>query len=189
MSTGQDTSTPARPSDRDPAVIRAVVEKLTKPILAWLNEAGSVDDEGDSLESLERVLSDAYDWDGYRLAQDLERWHYWQPDAALVEILSDAEHLRYEAHKKAVTAWSQANGLTPKYAVGQRVRFRTFHHGPQEGEIVGVDAKLLRYTVFVAALGHVRRGEPVTGGSATHGILLEEDKLQPVEAAQDGGAK
>lgn len=185
MSTGQDTSTPTRPSDRDPAVIRAVVEKLTKPILAWLRDGDSLDDEGDSLEGLERVLSNAYDWDGYRLAQDLDRAG-WCPDAALVEILSDAEHLRYEAHKKAVAAWSQANGLTPKYAVGQRVRFRTFHHGPQEGEIVGVDAGQLRYTVFVAAMGHVRRG----AGDGTLGIVLEEDKLQPLPEEQAaGGAK
>jgi hypothetical protein len=171
----------AKPTNNDEAVVRAVVEKLKKPVLAWLEEGGSVDDEEDSLENLFQALSGAFDWDGYQLARRLEDRFCWSPDARLVEILSDAEHHRYRAHKDAVAAWVAANGATPKFKVGDRVRYRSFHHGPQEGEITHVDAAQLRYTVFVAALGHVRKGQGV------HGSILEEEQLSL--APETGGAK
>jgi hypothetical protein len=122
--------------------------------------------DADEIDSVADDLTKALRWhtDGYELASELDSY---SPDAALVEILDDADHLIRSEHEKACIAWVEANGLKGP-EIGTQVKHK------RGGEELGTVTKNWpdgRSTVGFPTLGHV------TEGTGCHGFILEWETL------------
>jgi hypothetical protein len=65
--------------------------------------------------------------DGYEMARDLEKHHYWSPDSDVVEKLDRFGIYCADELDRAVKEWVAANPMEPPFAVGAAV---TTAHGP-----------------------------------------------------------
>jgi hypothetical protein len=153
-----------RPTRRDPAVVTFAARKLAERICEDWDSAGDVDDWTTML------AKEASDWtDGYRLARELEKWHRIDPDAHLVEVLSEAYFFLEDAHKDALRKWVQITQWTPKFSVGDRVQCR---HGV--GRVNEIKADTAQY--LFAPDADVARYR--NGG----GIYAWEDEFTPCDS-------
>ncbi|HET6346655.1 MAG TPA: hypothetical protein VFH51_17105, partial [Myxococcota bacterium] len=99
-------------------------------------------------EQLEECLAEAWgDFDGYKLAKWLDDKYHWECDAPLVEVLEGASSCVHIAHREAVKAWVEANGITPKLAIGQTVSIIIGRQQKETGQIVAISTESAEYTV------------------------------------------
>ena len=160
-----------RPKSHDPEIIASVVEHLTPNVLKWMQAVDPDSETEDFLDTLTEAISSPFtDDDGYKLAKyfdDLD------PDEHLVEILSEAGSLRYDATKKACEKWAAENNVQP-IPEGTKVR-RKGHADYGIGEVIDSypDA---RQCVCFPDKGHgVQRG-----GQLTHGSIVAVEELEVV---------
>lgn len=124
----------ARPTRRDPAIIRAAAEKLAVACAEWCG-ASKPEDWVDDL-----IKCEFYWDDGYRLARALQDRCYVDPDADLVETLSYASSELWDAESVAVRAWIDANNIKPSLKVGDRISYREW-----VGVVNGIDEQRAIY--------------------------------------------
>ena len=154
---------PPRPKISDDASLQRYVDALIPRVLTWLRDAGEFDESnpGESyLRQLREELLDSVDYhnDGYEIAKNLERRHYWGVDASLVEILDDSRALRMVTFYSLIKEWVFSNGILPQYSVGQSVRFRMSETRDAEhvSEITEVRLDRAQYLINSPMLGHVK---------------------------------
>jgi hypothetical protein len=133
---------PPRPALHSSEVVfRASRRAAGEIIKEWWGEASKAD-RNHIVDALCQAFSRSIQQDGYAMACYLDRQFLWDPDANLVDIL-DRGHL-YDAHNAAVREWVAANGITPKFAVGNEVSCR---HG--NGVIVSIYTVSGEYVVEI----------------------------------------
>jgi hypothetical protein len=158
---------PTRPKYSDPAIIEAVAHRLAPCVHQW-NPSDS--DEEDIGADLIKLLQGTHDYDGYKLARELEQYQHYDSDAMLVDILDSTSHLFHEELAKASKAWVEEH-LPPEPPAGARV----YQKGMEEKNGIGIVTRNYpdgRSTVNFAQLGHI------TEGTGTHGLVLEWEKLE-----------
>jgi hypothetical protein len=136
-------------------VVAAVAKKLTPKVIEWENQPES--DHQEVEDTLKELLTNNHDWDGFQLAKDLDDGG-WCPDAGLVEILDEATHLQITEHGRLVKEWIEANGVQPKFQVGDKVSFR-LSFKPHTGTIKKVYPETLQYVIDQE--GRTEMGDPV----------------------------
>lgn len=154
-----DVGQPPRPKITDDASQERYVDALIPRVLDWLRECGEFVDATPGeyyLQQLREELLDSIDYhnDGYEIAKNLERRHYWSVNASLVELLDDSVALRMVTFNSLIKEWVFSNGILPKYSVGQSVRFVTHRNVEHVGEITRVEFDQARYVIHCPALGH-----------------------------------
>jgi hypothetical protein len=130
------------------------MQPVLDEIEVWLGEALSDHEKDDIVRRIGRGLGMD---NGYDLAKEMEGLGY-EPDAQLVDILDSAVFHLYSVENRKLAEWVVASGARPKLKVGDRVKVRKFLADKTlyDGEIVSIDEKQGKYTVFSEALGHVR---------------------------------
>jgi hypothetical protein len=109
-----------RPRPSDPEIVSVSVEKtVLADVMTWLKDASERDE-------VKADLVKAVDADGYEFAKNLERRSYWDPDAELVEILSN--YSTYSAMESAERDWVAVNGITIPFAANAIVIWRGKRH-------------------------------------------------------------
>jgi len=166
-----DVGQPQRPKISDVVSQERYVDALIPRVLGWLRECGEfVDDTPGEyyLQQLREELLDSVDYynDGYEIAKNLERRHYWSVDASLVELLDDSRALRVVTFNSLIKEWVFSNGILPQYSVGQSVRFVTMRNIEHVGEITRINVDQAQYVIYCAELGHVR--PPKMGSSGIY---------------------
>lgn len=143
-----------RPTKRDKFVVAKAVDFAIEPVLAWLRqddpEAGKDEQDLASIRSdIEEALG-GWDLDGYKLAKRLDDW---DPDAALVEVLSNADSWVTKAHDLAVGEWVQIH-TPPTVPDGTQVAFKERAGGKLILGTVTRSYGLARFVVNCPSLGH-----------------------------------
>lgn len=138
-----------RPNDYSDEVVAKAAAALLPRFLQWLGK----DTQGDELNVLTELLDSTSDWDGFKLACDLDRDGY-TGDSSLVDILDGADGERYEAREKLVAAWVQEYDIRPKLKVGDVVRYKD-RECDVEGIVTKIDSVHAVYTVTCPSLGHI----------------------------------
>lgn len=192
--TGDPLRWPKQPSTRDDAVLQWVALKLMPAIKAWLGK-DNMDTDDELTEAIKSVLEDSYDWDGYALAKEFDS-QGWSSDAALVDVLSSADHYLYTARNAIVEEWVKAHDVTPKFKVDDAVMVRQGDEGinagaagkqiPKGTALNGVIDSIRghTYTVTIAELGHVRSGDPSGPQfNRTVGSVFRWDHVENSDAA------
>lgn len=161
-----------RPKRHDAAIRRQAAEALVPEIEEWLGESIS----GPECEELVRTLSSCCGDDAYDIARELERGGY-TPDSSLVEVLDGFD--TYRIHADAVRLWIAETGATPKLSIGATVAIpvKMAEHNGVVGEIIAINERHGEYTVFCAALGHVREG------LGTHGLIFPWEEIEAATPA------
>jgi hypothetical protein len=174
-----------------PTLIAAAAEaaqEISKRVIEWLEEAGEqVTSDGSEAEiegHVKQVIEkNIHNLDGYELAKEMEDRFYYEPDSDLVEIMDNAHCAVLDAHDRIVEKWIVENSIKPRFAIGARVSFKR-NQGDKllyNGEIVHINEKQGKYTVFCEDLGHVR------SGCGTHGVVLPFEAVeQESQVAQEG---
>lgn len=128
---------PARPSAFDASIRAKAVQSIVKDVADWLEEEVS--------NELIYLLTETMPWnvhiDGFKWAVALQDRYLFDGDSALVEILEAAN--LHGAVRDAVKQWVEANGITPKFAVGTRVQ--TLSLGA--GTITRIDPEAAEYVI------------------------------------------
>lgn len=134
----------SRPTFKSPNIIEKVVDRLFLDVLEWLDSFETKTEEKEYPEikqQLKQLLQYSFDYDGYKLARDLER-EYWEVDARLVEILDNVIHLLFDAKREEVKLWIKENNLTPKYNLHKKIKYQYL-----TGIITKINAEELTYHV------------------------------------------
>jgi hypothetical protein len=156
---------------------RAVAEKIADDVVTWCQGKTNRDEV---IADLEKAI--AYGEDGYSIAKYLDTSRGWDVDADLVEILDRTFFEKLALHDKAVNEWVLAYSIKPKLEAGAAVTVHNRSTGNKvvDGQIVSIDEKRGRYTVFIEALGHVR------SGCGTTGVVLpfEDVEMQTAESTE-----
>jgi hypothetical protein len=145
-----------RPKMYDKLVTKNVALALLPKALKWADVCDEYAEQ--HLKDLEDALENAHST--FSIAKRLDDLT-WNVDDALVDILEEHEELRYNLHKDAEREWVEREGIRPKYAVGDTVKFL---YDPRctkmvfRGEIVKVSGDTAQYHIFSAGMGHVRPG-------------------------------
>ncbi|GGO89184.1 hypothetical protein GCM10011348_46340 [Marinobacterium nitratireducens] len=100
---------PPRPTVTDEIVREAAAEIAEKL-------GGSVDDI---------VKEYSYPMDGYELAKELEKWHYWNIGRDDIDTLDEVDFRVSDLLKKAQQEWAEAHNIQPPFPVGTRVMCRS----------------------------------------------------------------
>ena len=160
-----------RPTRFDPDVISAAVDELWPLILEWHSDVA--DNEKGAKADLRDAL-DGYEVDGYHLARHLDKAGWGEVDSALVDVLDQGAAFVRRAHREAIVAWVQREGITPAFDSGAKVRSDRMKDGGV-GVIAKIDATHAEYVVRFPSLGHVG------SGNGTYGTYLN---FEDVEAAK-----
>lgn len=159
---------PARPKRGDAAVIDRAARELLPDVMQWLDGEG---EEERTYQDLRKVLDRAFEYDGYDLAQEMDRLGY-ESDAELVEIL-DGGGIN-DAHRAVVEEWVRAHDLRLSLPIGTQVIARLYQR-TVTGEVTALHPKTAEYTVMVPSEGHVKTGP------GTHGYFVGFENVQPVD--------
>lgn len=165
-----NTTIPPRPKNNDPTIVIAVARRLAPSVLEWNPADGDEESIGSDLIEL---LNNAHDYDGYKLARELEQYHYYDSDASLVDILESTGHLFHEELAKASKAWVEEH-LPPSPPLAARVHEK----GREEKNGIGTVIRNYpdgRSTVNFPKLGHIIEG------TGTHGLVLEWENMTILE--------
>lgn len=139
----EQPSPPPRPTRRTPSVLAAIVDGLMNDVVQWFEddwrESERESTKADLLEAIQ------YGHDGYTRAKRLDDRHHWSCDAVLVEILDSADGWTEE--RRAVSAWVAANGIRPKFSIGDEVLLGAER---ELATIANIDEKHALYTVRTA---------------------------------------
>jgi hypothetical protein len=156
-----------RPKRHDKAILRQAAEALVPEVEEWIGE--SISDQ--ERERLVSTLASRCGDDAYDIARELERDGY-TPDSHLVEILDGFD--TYRIHAEAVRVWIAETGAAPKLAIGATVAIpaRMREHEGVVGEIAAINERSGEYTIYCAALGHVREG------LGTHGLIFSWEEIE-----------
>ena len=149
-----------RPTNSDPRIIEFIAGKL----------APLIDEEEGTLSDIMGALEDEHDWSAYNLCKYLDDNCYCDIDDTVTRVMDRAESLQWEHHQKLIKDWVRAEGIEPQFSWGDIVHFRRFDDYCV-GEIAKVRRETAQYTVFVEALGHVRKG------NGTHGSILNYENV------------
>lgn len=95
------------------------------------------------------VIQDAIEFDGYKLAKELEN-DGWIPDAGLVDILEGVDSAIHGVVAEKTKLWVADNKITPMFKQGDTVQFYSGWYNrkkPQSGKVeVGEIMKVLADT-------------------------------------------
>ncbi len=155
-----------RPCYQTPAVQQAAVNKMLPKVLAWLKDGNGEQDEAAVRKDLEKVIDAG---DGYQIVRSLDRYHHWDADSQLVEIMEDAPFALSDALREAERRWVEETGQKPAKQCGDICAF-DYRGSIYTGEITEIHPHGY-YTVFCPILGHVR------WGVGTHGTILPWEKV------------
>jgi hypothetical protein len=144
--TDAEPSAAVRPRRYDDAVCRLAAEELAPDIAEWMEEASLSPDQVVDLAKALRSQPD----NAFRLARELERRWYIEPDAALVEILDN--NGLWEAERQLVRAWVSETGALADLPDGTVVIWRD-----QTGEITGRNEDEATYTVWNERMGRPKQ--------------------------------
>lgn len=166
-----------RPKYSDRETLTRAVDKIIPEVLNWLQDGSTAEDIREDL-----LAVSSYPDDGYELCRKLDSYHHWQVNAQLVEIMDGMSHYKHTALEDREKEWIAAEGIKPKYGVGNTVEF------PREdevcsGKVYRVEVDVGKYVVFCPQLGHVEIGP------GTHGVYInfEDVKPAPTEAENKHG--
>jgi hypothetical protein len=107
---------PPRPIYGSPENRERCVQQVLGRVTAWAKDM--------DVDLVSRSLFSAFNPDAYRWARALDRHKGWEPDAELVEILSNTS--LHAAHDEMVREWVKRYGITVPFQRGDRVA--TPHH-------------------------------------------------------------
>ncbi len=127
-----------RPSRWSEAVLVEAATRMAPEFANWCQEPVS----DDLVKCLAKAMR--HEYDGYKIARNLENYSGVDPDEELVDILSGCHSIVDDALKNAEQQWVKYREIAPKHKVGDRVRCR---HG--EGTVREVYADIARYGVNV----------------------------------------
>lgn len=166
--TPADCPPPKRPAMTSPEVHERLVKRLAERFAAWNEEPLGEH----AIASLRRATELWFIDSAYRMARNLDT-DGWDVDDDVTEILSDAHGYGRMAHDAVVTEWVAKYDIRPPFPIGARVKCKV-QRVEHVGEVTAIDAKRATYTVRVAALGHVAKGE-----LGTHGFILNYEDVTP----------
>ena len=155
-----------RPTSRDISRY-AVAEEMLDDVMAFL-------DPGEDKKSVLDDLATALEYagtDGYEIAKYLDDRKSWNITADMVESFDRASMIEYKLTSDAVKKWVSFYAIASKFKQGDAVEVevrKTKYHG----EIVSIDTKEAKYTVYIEALGHVKSGQ------GTVGIVLPFEQVE-----------
>lgn len=148
---------PTRPLITDESFPTVIARGLLFKVLTWFQDGeGPVPSPKTVLDQLTSALRATPSDDSYRVARHLETCFSWYPDDNLINILSEAQDLRVEAHRTAVQTWAAQFGPRQTFLVGDRVRIDSKR---VMGEVVNVSVEYARYDISCPDLGHRVDGE------------------------------
>ena len=119
---------------------KTIEAEFLKQVVADINDWIADDDykfSGEDEKKLINVLSRERVWDGYKMCRDLERAFLIEPDAALVDLLDNANVMSFSLLASAVKEWVVANNIVPARKVGDSLSLK--FDGLTSPIIVGID--------------------------------------------------
>lgn len=165
-----------RPQRYDQDIAEEVANLLLPRVKEWMGKDRFEDDE--ILEQLADAINDNIGHDGYELARDLERDHYWEADAALVDIMEMVSSKVYSVWSNKCKTWVQANNIQPTLKVGDRVQWDKAFSGKSNGSISGIKTPMAQYVIHEDGQSY-----PHSKPASPLGLLLYYEDVQP-EAVQ-----
>lgn len=163
----------SRPTIHDPEILDLVAEKLVDCVTLE-----SDDEREDVKEQLREALSACLSTDGYVLGKYLDQYMGWEVDSELVDELSEADHITHKVHQDFIRKWIEDNNINPRFRVGDTVSV-VRKQDRAVGEIISIDHQRGKYTIFVEAFGHVRKG------NGSHGIIMDWEVIEKLNADKD----
>lgn len=156
-----ETVISARPSRRDPEIIREAARRLCEEqVFGYLDERGE-----HIVEQVAAVMR--YSTDGYEMCKELDRRHGWDCDRELVDIMDGADWNVDAVYRGREAEWVKANGIEPRFKIGDHVKTPNALFPPtdktHEGIVYEIDTVRGYYTVRVPSLGHVESGVGTLG--------------------------
>lgn len=131
-----------RPLDTDDLTTKRAWEIIAPKVKKYLGQDWRESEETHIREQIMEVLSDGDD--GYHMARELERRHYWEEDRYLVDLMDDASFALKSAHNELVKQWIEVYGISPARAIGDTVSTTHAYRKGQIGTIAQIyldDAK------------------------------------------------
>ncbi|CAN5951009.1 unnamed protein product [Sphagnum jensenii] len=134
-----------RPTKSDCIVKRRALEMFMPKVKAYLGQ----DWHDSEQEYIEEQMMDVLDGfrDGYQMARELENRHHWEPDRGLLDLMDEAEHFLYLAHKEILGQWIKCYGIAPARKVGDVVSTTNWHRKGQIGTIKTIYEDQAKYAV------------------------------------------
>jgi hypothetical protein len=144
-----------RPKDSNPNILRAAAKSVAADVVQWLGGKEPLDEV---TEELTEILLKTSDYDGYNLANELERSYSYDPDEELVDIMGKIKWKIMTEHNTAIKNWIAGYKIKPNLEIGTKVKWKK-----KDGEVTGISLDRGTYTVFVESAGHVREGQGAHG--------------------------
>ena len=172
LSLFQDVGYPPRPRIYDKKVLENALDALVPRVIKWLH----ADNDLSNSEDVRQHLHDAIEFedDSRKIVNYLEDHCYWRVNRDLQDIMDNVVEDRHLAFIDLTNRWVLQNGVSPKYSIGQSVKFKNKGKNYQ-GEIVSIDTSTAKYLVFCEQLGHVKKG------IGTHGTYVPYEEVQIVK--------
>ncbi|WP_296100282.1 hypothetical protein [uncultured Agrobacterium sp.] len=168
---------PPRPRYHDQIVREKAIERILPRVKDWA-------DENDQFgqKDLKNVLLQCMDMNGYIFARNLEQRHGWEPNASLVDTLSELDLFR--SHADVVAAWVTYHGVKTPFSIGDRVS------APKVAIAAGTIKDLIRSKAEVCILPDDFEDRPVSlkAGSVLIGVnvAIEDVTLLDEPAPENG---
>lgn len=167
------TTTPPRPDRNCEYVLKqTALEIAQKLVKDWSQDIGTPEE---CAKDIEQAIH--YNSDGFDIAQTLDR-KGWQCDAALVEIVNDAWHIKHKHHRKLLQDWVKANNLKGP-EIGAMVTWPKCREKNSGIGIVTRNDDDGTSCVRFPDLGHITDEEAKSRTSGTLGSIVAWEDLVP----------
>lgn len=151
----------SRPNLYSESVIRQTAELVySKFIVNYLKNAGEENPDADKDYIIKDLVKALWYDDGFRCAKELNHCS-WECDAELVDILEQAQNIKYNIIEKLTKEWVVENNINPELEIGQNCSF-TSQGKKYIGSIIKIEKERAQYLIFCEALGHVKESDKPT---------------------------
>jgi|GEM_PF-4275243 len=179
-----ETKRPAKNTEEN---IEAAIDMLFPSVWDWLQSAGDSQYENEEREGVRKDLKKAItscvgDYDGYKIAKNLDDWCMWECDAQLVDILDSFWHFSDRVHHEAVKQWVQEQSINPQHSIGDNITVKVLDK-EYTGVVVGLNPVSATYTVNISELGHKKFSIDAHGGvvfepgSGSLGVIVGVEEI------------
>lgn len=142
-----------------------IYSKIAERIVDWDN---SIKIE-EAIKDLKETFSiwELVNSDGYEISRSFERHRGYRPDSQLVEEADSFCWIVREIVDNAVKKWVVDCQITPKFSVGDIVKFKPDNVSEVDGIIKGIDINEARYTI-----------SPISEKNNTRGYVINFEDVE-----------
>lgn len=113
-------TTPPRPTATSEMRLEVATE-IVDDLFADRHLRDSDGDKAELAAEMADVVQRAAPYNGYIIAKELDDRFGWRPNAGMVELFDDFDHMLDQMVEKATAAWIADNKIAPPFQLGDRV--------------------------------------------------------------------